>query len=88
MKLEITPGNPIIVCPACLGSAAEVRTRIAESPPIEAKETGRLWPNYKAIGCIYFHEDGRICDVSFYKLEKLPKPVFLRLGDPTRDPRV
>lgn len=40
------------------------------------------------IGRIYFHEDGTLCDETIYKLQKLSKPVFLHLGDSTRDPRV
>lgn len=86
MKLEIAPGNRSIICPACLSEAVEVKTRIAESSPIET--AGAVWPNYKTLGQVFYHEDGRICDVSYYKLEKLSKPVFLRLADPTRDPRV
>jgi hypothetical protein len=88
VELKITPGDTNIVCPACLDKALEVRTRIAEAPPMESKEDGTTWANYKAIGQVYQHEDGRICDVSHYKFQKLSKPVYLRLGDPTRDPRV
>ncbi len=88
MKLKTTPDNRIIVCPACLCRAEETRARIAEAPPLEDKKDGNLWPNYRAIGKIYLHEDGRICDVSLYRFEKLKRPVFLRLGDPTRDPSV
>ena len=73
-------------CPNCLKTVIHEEYRMAELAPKDV--VGYNITRVKhVIGKLYYHKDGTICDQSFYKITKHPKPKFLRLGDPTRDPR-
>ena len=60
--------------------------RMAELPPKEVIGYTRTRYNL-VIGKLYYHKDGTVCDQAFWSVKKLQNPIYLRLGDPDRDPR-
>lgn len=73
-------------CPNCLKIIIHTELRMAELPPCEVIGYNKT-RNKLVIGKIFYHKDGTICDQTIRVVKELKKPVYLRLGDSTRDPR-
>lgn len=73
-------------CPCCLKVVIYQEPRYADMTPVEVVPWDKARVKY-LIGRIYYHKDGTICDEMLCKVETLPKPKYLRLGDNTIDPR-
>jgi hypothetical protein len=73
-------------CPSCGQSFAYWKPRWAETPPSVAD--GETMSHNVVIGRTFYHLDGIFCDETFYRLDRVRKPSYLRLGDRMTDPRV
>jgi len=80
-------GKSIKICPNCMKQIVYEQDRIAELSPRDVIGYNKTRVK-KVIGKLFYHKDETICDQTIYTIKKLKKPVYLRLGDPTRDPRV
>ena len=78
-----------VICPNpnCEKVVTKAYARFMEESPNNVTPFS-YWSRKTVIGRVWFHEDGTLCDESFISVKKLPKPMFLHLGDSTRDPRI
>ncbi len=76
-----------IPCPNCGKPVVRGQARWADCSPRDVVRYSRTESRI-LIGQVYFHGDGTLCDMSIFTIKQLPKPVFLRLGDPKIDPRI
>lgn len=86
MPQHLSDDDKICPNPNCDKIVIHAEARMMEECPNNVTLQER-WVRKTVIGRTYYHEDGTLCDQALYSVKPLRHPTFLRLGDPTRDPR-